>query len=270
MHNDYETYNCKILKVNPEGSNSKLYTLKSPYAGFSFICGQYVMVSLPGFGEAAISISSATTEKKSFQLTIRECGTLTSEIHNKKKGDYLGIRGPYGRPFPVERAENNNVIIVAGGCGIEPVHPLILDILRRPKKYKKVYILYGARDEEAMVYANEYSKWKKVCDFNLVLDNPKNKKFRKGMVTTLFDVKKMPIDAVAYVCGPPIMYKFVIAKMLEKGFKPENIFMSLERHMDCAQGVCQHCAIGPYYICKDGPVFSYAELMNFKSWLSPI
>ncbi len=270
MINEYKTYPCKILKIEPEGVDSKNFTLTLPYKSFSFTPGQYVMVSLPGFGEGAISISSDMNEKKFFQLTVRKVGTLTTEMHNKKKGDILGIRGPYGRPFPIKSAKGKNILIVVGGCGIPPIRPLILDATKNPDKYKKVYIFYGAKNEDVLFFADEYAKWKKVCDLNIALENPKTKKYQKGMVTSLFDVKKIPADAIAYVCGPPIMYKFVIAKMIKQGLKPENIFMSLERHMDCAQGVCQHCAIGPYYVCKDGPVFSYAELMNFKSWLSPI
>jgi NAD(P)H-flavin reductase len=270
MYNDYKSYNCKILKIAPEAADSKLFTLTPPYKGFSFECGQYVMVSLLGFGEAAISLSSDLNENKFFQLTIRKCGTLTSQIHSLKKGDLIGIRGPYGRPFPIDLAKGRNVLIVAGGIGIEPLRPMILDALKNPKKYKKIYIFCGSRDESTMLYAKEYPAWKKVCDLSLTLDNPKSKKYTKGQVTTLFDVKNIPTDAMAFMCGPPVMYKFVIQKMLAKGFNTENIYVSLERHMDCAQGVCQHCAIGPYYVCKDGPVFSYTELMNFKSWLSPI
>jgi NAD(P)H-flavin reductase len=270
MINKYKTYNCKILKISDEGSNSKDFSLSLPYKDFNFAAGQYVMVSVPGFGEAPISISSDMNEKKFFQLTIRKAGTLTSELHKKKKNDILGIRGPYGRSFPVELGKDKTILIVAGGCGIEPVRPLILDAVKNPNKYKKVYIFYGTKNEDAMIYAQEYDKWRKVCDFNLTLDNPKSKKYRQGVVTKLFDVKKVSNEAIAYVCGPPVMYKFVIDKMIKQGFKPENIFMSLERHMDCGQGVCQHCAIGPYYVCKDGPVFSYEELKNLKTWLKPI
>lgn len=270
MHNEYKTYNCKIFKVERETADSKTFTLSMPYDDFSFVSGQYVMISLPGFGEAAISISSDMNEKKSFQLTVRKVGTLTQELHKKKKGDLIGIRGPYGRPFPVEQAEGKNILIVVGGCGIPPIRPVILDAVRNPKKYKKVYIFYGSKTEDSLFFIREYSKWKKCCDLNIALEKPKTKKYNKGMVTALFDLKKIPNDAIAYICGPPIMYKFVIEKMLKQGFDPANIFMSLERHMDCGQGVCQHCAVGPYYVCKDGPVFSYQELKNFKTWLKPI
>lgn len=270
MINDYKTYNCKILKIERETADAKTFTLNLPYKGFTFICGQYVMVSIPGFGEGAISISSDMSDKKSFQLTVRKVGVLTLAMHNMKKGDLLGIRGPYGRPFPIDSSRGKNILIVVGGCGIPPIRPLILDAIRNPRKYEKVYIFYGSKSEDTLFFNREYSKWKKVCDLCIALENPKTKKYNKGMVTALFDVKDIPVDAIAFVCGPPIMYKFVLKKMLGNGMKPENIFMSLERHMDCAQGVCQHCAVGPYYVCKDGPVFSYAELMNFKSWLSPL
>jgi len=270
MINEYKIYNCRILEIIPEGADSKTYTLSLPYRGFSFKPGQYVMASLPGFGEAIFGLASEMNDKKNIQITVRKVGTLTSKLHNKKKGDLIGIRGPYGRPFPIDLAKAKNVLIVAGGIGIPPLRPFILDALKNPKKYKKVYIFYGSRNESVLYYAKEFSRWKKVCDLNITLDNPQTKKYPKGQVTALFDIKNVPPDAIAFMCGPPVMYKFVIQKMLEQGFKPENIYLSLERHMDCAQGVCQHCAIGPYYVCKDGPVFSYAELMNFKSWLSPL
>jgi NAD(P)H-flavin reductase len=270
MLNEYKNYNCKILKIEKEGLDSKTFTLSLPYKGFSFEPGQYVMASIPGFGEAIFGVASEMDNKKSIQITVRKVGSLTSELHNKKKGDVIGIRGPYGRAFPIDLAKGKNVLIVVGGIGIPPLRPLILDALKNPKKYKKVYIFYGCRDESVLNYTKEFNHWKKVCDLNITLDNPKTKKYHKGVVTELLDIKNIPVDAIAFMCGPPIMYKFVVQKLLGKGLKPENIFMSLERHMDCAQGVCQHCAIGPYYVCKDGPVFSYAELMNFKSWLSPI
>jgi len=270
MLNNYKTYNCKILKIQNESLDSKTFTLSLPYKGFSFEPGQYVMASLPGFGEAIFGVASEMDNKKSIQITVRKVGSLTSELHNKKIGDIIGIRGSYGQPFPIDLAKGKNVLIVVGGIGIPPLRPLILDALKYPKKYKKVYIFYGCRDESVLNYTKEFSQWKKVCDLNITLDNPKTKKYRKGVVTELLDIKNIPADAIAFMCGPPVMYKFVVQKLLEKSLKPANIYMSLERHMDCAQGVCQHCAIGTKYVCKDGPVFSYAELMNFKSWLSPI
>lgn len=270
MRNDYITSESKIIKIERETADSLTFTLSMPYKGFGFICGQYVMVSIPGLGEGAISISSDMADKKSFQLTVRKVGVLTSAMHDLKISDVVGIRGPYGRPFPVEESKGKNLLIVVGGCGIPPIRPLILDAVKNPKKYKSVTVFYGSKDETSLFFAREYSRWQKACDLNVALEAPKTKKYNMGMVTALFDKKDISADSFAFVCGPPIMYKFVLEKMLKKGLKPENIFMSLERHMDCAQGVCQHCAIGPYYVCKDGPVFSYAELMNFKSWLNPI
>ncbi len=270
MINQYKTHNCKILKIESESIGSKTFTLTLPYKGFSFTPGQYVFASIPGFGEAIFGVASEIGNKKSIQITVRKVGTLTSELHNKKIGDLIGIRGPYGRAFPIDLAKGKNVLLVAGGIGIPPLRPIILDAMNFPHKYKKVYVFYGCRDESLLNYTKEYSEWKNVCDVNITLDNPTTKKYSKGLVTTLFDIKNIPADALAFMCGPPIMYKFVIQKLIEKGLKPENIYASLERHMDCGQGVCQHCAIGEKYVCKDGPVFSYAELMNFKTWLSPL
>jgi len=269
MINEYQTYNCKILNIKNEGSDSKTFILELPYKEFYFTAGQYVMASLPGFGEAAISVSSALDEEKFIELTIRRVGSLTEKIHQLNKGDYLGVRGPYGNGFPLKIAQNKNILIVAGGIGIEPVRPIILDALKNTQKYKSVTIFYGAKDESAVVYANECSKWNKVCDFNLILEKTNDKKVNQGMITALFDLKNVPKDAIAYMCGPPVMYKFVVQKMLEQGFSPDNIYISFERHMDCAQGICQHCAVGPYYVCQDGPVFGYSQIKD-ASWLKII
>jgi NAD(P)H-flavin reductase len=269
MKNSYETISAKIKNIKEEGSNSKLFTLERP-RGFEFGVGQFVIVSLPGFGEAPISICSDPNDKKSFQLGVRKAGKVSSEIHNLKKGDRVGIRGPYGHGFPIELAEKRNVLLVAGGLGLEPLRPAILEIIANRKKYQKVQIFYGAKTESDLLFSNEYDNWlKNDINFNLCLDNPSGKfnlkcPFIEGLVTVLFEKIPLAPDPIAFLCGPPVMYKFVLEKLNKAGFKDEDIFVSLERRMNCGIGVCQHCAIGGKYTCKHGPVFSWADLKEYK------
>lgn len=255
----------KILKIEKEGSNSKLFSIQAP-KGFTFEPGQFVMVGLPGFGEAPISIcSEAGKNLPSFELAIRLVGRLTSALHQLKAGDYLFIRGPFGRGFPIEKASLLPTLVVAGGCGIEPVRPFILSVVNNPHKYKKVQIFYGARSEEDIVFAKEHQIWAEKCQVQVILDKAKSQKYQQGLVTDLFKFYDVSEYKLAFLCGPPVMYRFVLEKLKEKNFSPENVFLSLERRMECGMGLCQHCVIGPYYVCKDGPVFSWQELQKIKS-----
>lgn len=269
MRNPYITTSVHILAVKDEGSSSKLFVLERP-KGFDFESGQFIIVSLPGVGEAPISICSDPNDKKTFELGVRKAGKVTEAIHGLKKGDQVGIRGPYGHGFPLDLAKTRNLLIVAGGLGLEPLRPAIKGILKNRKDYQKVQIFYGARSEEDLLFRNEYDKWiKKDIDFNLCLDKPSGKFELKcplieGMVTVLFEKIPLAPDPIAFLCGPPVMYKFVLQKLATAGFKDEDIYLSLERRMHCGIGVCQHCAVGGKYTCKHGPVFSYAELKQYK------
>jgi len=269
MINPYQTISTRILAVKDEGSNSKLFTLERP-RGFNFGAGQFVIISLPGVGEAPISICSDPNKKKIFEICAREVGKVTEELHGLKKGDRIGIRGPYGHGFPIELAEKRNLLLVAGGLGLEPFRPAILEIVTHRKNYQKVQIFYGAKTEEDLLFRDEYDLWlKNDIDFNLCLDKPTYKfKLRcpliEGMVTILFEKVPLAPNPLAFLCGPPVMYKFVLEKLVKAGFREEDIYLSLERRMHCGLGVCQHCAIGGKYTCKDGPVFSYKELKEYR------
>lgn len=267
MKNLYQPVEVKILAIHNETNDSKLLTLSCP-RGFKFKIGQFVMVSLPGFGEAPISICGGRAEApiKNFQICVRRVGLLTTAVHRLKKGDLIGIRGPYGSSFPAKLAKKRNLLIIVGGLGLEPVRPLISEVCRFPKKFKKVQLFYGAKSQTDLLFKDEYCLWEKCIDFCLSLDQPP--KFRGiaacqiGVVTKLFDCYSPLQNAAAFLCGPPIMYKFVLQKLAEAGFKDEDIYLSLERRMDCGVGTCQHCVVGPYYVCKEGPVFSYDKIKN--------
>jgi NAD(P)H-flavin reductase len=269
MINPYQTIPVRILGVKDEGSNTKLFVLARP-RGFDFVSGQFVIVSLPGAGEAPISICSDPKDKKTFELDVRRVGKVTVAMQKLKQGDSLGIRGPYGHGFPLELAEKRNLLIVAGGLGLAPLRPAIKEIMNSREKYGKVQVFCGAKTEDDLPFRNEYDAWiKKDIDFNLCLEKPSGKFGLKcplieGLVTVLFDQVPLAPDPIAFLCGPPVMYKFVLQKLAKAGFKDEDIYLSLERRMHCGLGVCQHCAVGGKYTCKHGPVFSYKELKGYR------
>ena len=275
MFNPYITTSVRILDVKDEGSNSKLLTLERP-RDFDFGPGHFLIVSLPGFGEAPFGICSNPKNQKTFQFCVREVGRMTEELHKMKKGDRVGIRGPYGHGFPLELAEKHNLLIVVGGIGLEPLRPAVLEIINDRKKYQKVQIFYGAKTEDDLLFRSEYELWiKNDIDFNLCLEKPGGKTKLKcplfeGMVTNLFDKIVLAPDPIAFLCGPPVMFRFVLQKLEKLGFRDEDIYLSLERRMHCGVGTCQHCAIGGKYTCKDGPVFSWAEIKNYRGGYSLI
>jgi sulfhydrogenase subunit gamma (sulfur reductase) len=275
MHNPYETQSVRILDIKDEGSNSKLFALERP-RDFQFGAGSFLLVSLAGFGEAPFGICSNPNNKKTFEFCVREVGKVTEELHKMKKGDKVGIRGPYGHGFPLELAEKRNLLIVVGGIGLEPLRPAILEMIDNRDKYGKVQIFYGAKTEADLLFRNDYESWvKNNIDLNLCLEKPSGKVKLKcplfpGLVTALFDKVVLAPDPIAFLCGPPMMFKFVLQKLEKLRFRDEDIYLSLERRMHCGVGVCQHCAIGGKYVCKNGPVFSWAELKKYKGGYSLI
>jgi len=269
MKNVYQTVPVKIIKIEDEGSNSKLFTLETP-KNFKYQSGQFVEISLPGFGEAPFCLCSDSSEKNQSQVCVRNVGAVTAAMHNLKAGDKVGVRGPYGRPFPLELAEKRNLLIVVGGLGLETVRTAIFEIVKNRKQYKKVQIFYGARTEDDLLFRNEYDLWmKNDIDFHLCLDKPTDK-FKlscpviQGLVTVLFEKAPLAENPVAFLCGPPVMYKFVLEKLTKAGFRDEDIFMSLERRMHCGVGVCNHCAVGSFFVCQDGPVFSWDQIKDIR------
>ncbi|MBI5071606.1 FAD/NAD(P)-binding protein [Candidatus Falkowbacteria bacterium] len=267
MHNPYQTTTVKILKIEDEGSRSKLFTLEAP-RDFTVRSGQFVEISLPGYGEAPISLCSDPSVKNKFELCVRKAGMVTGALHALKVGDKVGVRGPYGRPFPAEIGKQRNLLLVAGGLGLEPLRPAIWEIMKNREQYKKVQIFYGACDENDLLFTKDYDELKKKIDLHITLDKPKGLQTPvacgTGVVTTLFDHVKLYENPVAFLCGPPVMYKFVIKKLKELAFLDSDIYLSLERRMHCGVGVCNHCAVGSFFVCQDGPVFSWAELKDIK------
>ncbi len=230
--------------------------------------GQFVMVSIFGFGEAPISVCSSPTDKGYFEITVRNAGTLTDKLHKLGVGDTVGIRGPFGKGFPVDNMFGYDIMIVAGGLGIVPLRSLIRYIMFHRSAFGNVQILSGCKTPKELLFKEESQEWVRRTEIRVSCTVDKadpDWKGNVGLITTLIPgVDINPARTYGIVVGPPIMYKFVIVKLLEKKIPSEQIIVSLERRMKCGLGKCGHCQIEGMYVCQSGPVFSYAQLNNFK------
>jgi sulfite reductase subunit B len=233
--------------------------------------GQFVMVSLPGIGEAPISISSSPTKRGSFDLAVRNVGRVTGALHKLEAADNVGIRGPFGKGFPTQILEGNDLIFIAGGLGIVPLRSLINFVIDNRRDFGNVSILLGCKTPKDMLFGDEVNEWSKRLDvnFSCTVDRADpDWKGNVGLITSLIPgVTLNPERTFAVVVGPPIMYKFVIGELLKKKIPERQIIVSLERHMKCGVGKCGHCQIHQYYCCKDGPVFTYEQIKNKKEAL---
>jgi len=261
-----------ITKIEQMSPTEKLFDIKidnpESQKAFDFLPGQFVELTVFGLGEAPFSIPSSPNNKDYFQLCVRDIGNVSGALHRMKPGDKIGIRGPFGKGyFPFEKMKGKDVIIVVGGLGLAPVMPLIHTILEDRENYKRLVIIYGSTDPENILFKKEIEDWKKRDDIELCLtvDNPDEAwQGEVGVCTNLIPGINCDSDSYAVVCGPPVMYKFVVSEFEKKCIKPENIFLSLERRMECGVGKCNHCHVGNKLSCIDGPVFSLWEIRNLK------
>ena len=230
--------------------------------------GQFVMVSIFGFGEAPISVCSSPSDKGYFELTVRNVGSFTAKLHKLGKGDVLGIRGPFGKGFPVDNMFGYDVVIVGGGLGIVPLRSLIRYIMDNRNDFGNVQMLLGCRTPKELLFENEAKDWMKRAEikFNCTVDKGDPEwQGNVGLITTLIPgVNLNPSRTYAVVVGPPVMYKFVIRELLKKEIPDHQIVVSLERRMKCGLGKCGHCQIEGVYVCQKGPVFTYDQLKQFK------
>ncbi len=231
---------------------------------FHFLPGQFLELSVFGYGEAPFCIASSPTRPETLETTVRRTGQLTDELHKLGEGDEVGIRGPFGNGFNVEAAHGKDLLFVAGGIGLPPLRSLIWNVLDERSRFGSVTILYGARTPTDLVYKQELDQWGKRSDveFHVTVDAAQpGWTGTVGVVPLLFKkVTFHPESTLAYVCGPPIMIRIVIQDLLAHGFKEEAIISTLERMMQCGIGKCNHCAIGHRYVCRDGPVFTYGQI----------
>ncbi|HUI64484.1 MAG TPA: FAD/NAD(P)-binding protein [Bacteroidota bacterium] len=233
---------------------------------FSFNPGQFNMVYRFGVGESAISISSDPARPHQLQHTIHRVGAVTNELAKLKRGDMIGLRGPYGASWPVGDAKGKDVVIVGGGIGLAPLRPILYSLFRHRREYRRIYLLYGARAPRDLLFRVELEQWAKQHDVEVHVTVDRGDTSWKGnigVVTTLFTAVTLdPAGTVAYVCGPETMMKYTLIELEKQGLPQDRIYLSMERNMKCAVGFCGHCQYGPEFICKDGPVFPLGRVRH--------
>jgi len=242
--------------------------------------GQFVMLSILGVGEAPISITSSPSRSNGgFELCVREVGNVTGALHTMKPGGKVGVRGPFGTGFPIDEMRGKDVLFAPGGLGLAPLRSLINQVLDERDDFGRVIILYGAKRRSELLFRDELDEWVKRDDVECLLTvdcedegdewQPEQRlECNLGVITTLFpQIQVDPQNTIAITCGPPIMYRFVLMEMLDKGIPESNIYLSLERRMKCGVGKCGHCQINSLYCCQDGPVFNYANIKGFEEAL---
>ena len=265
--NPYQPINGEIVEITDESPTIKSFVVV-PEEPFKFETGQFVELTLPGEGEAPFTPSSSPSETEKMEITIMKAGRLTGLLHVCKKGQKVGIRGPYGNGYPVDDFVGKEIYIVGGGVGLAPIRSLFLTLVERIKDFKSVVCRYGAKTPDDFIYKKTlFGPWQKLSgvDIKLTVDEAKGDwKDNVGVVTTILSPKDVKINnAVAVVCGPPIMMRFATLKLLDFGFPCANIYLSMEKNMSCGIGKCGHCMLGKYYVCKDGPVFTYNQIKDY-------
>ncbi len=270
--NMYIPYQMRIEKVTYEAPQIKTFKLKfvnpEDEAKFSFKAGQFGEYSVFGEGESTFCIASSPTRKGYIECTFREVGRVTAALANCEEGSIVGFRGPYGNTFPMESWFGKNLIFITGGIALPPLRCVIWNALDWRDKFKDITVLYGARTVDDLVYKHELAEWDSRKDIKLIQTvdpggNTPEWKGEVGFVPTILE-KNPPSskDTIAIVCGPPIMIKLTLPILMKLGFNHEQIFTTLENRMKCGIGKCGHCMVGNNYVCKDGPVYRYDELLK--------
>ncbi len=274
MDNPYLPYPVRIDDIVVESEDRSLKTFKFVFLNpedetkFKYRAGQFAELSIVGKGEIPIGIASSPVEKGYIKFTVNRAGLVTSHLHNMKVGDIMGVRGPLGNSYPWEALEGKNILIVGGGFAFTTLRSSIiymLDPANRPK-FNRITVVYGARSPGMLVYKNELIEWEKRddIDMHITVDgtNDPNWKYNVGFVPPITEQKAPPGDKDSYaiVCGPPIMIKFTQPVLEKLGYDYHHIILSLENRMKCGIGICGHCNIGRELVCKDGPVFTLAQI----------
>ncbi len=267
MKNEYLPKIAVIENIVKEAPDVETFTLRLKHESggkLKYRPGQFMMLSLPGYGEAPFTFASRPAVNGRFQVTVKKLGSLTAALHDLKEKDAVGVRGPYGNSFPLDKIKNKDLLFIAGGIGMAPLRSLIQYVFKNRKNYGKVEIVYGSRSPREVVYKDEIISWRDNpdTDIHLTVDTPDETWGGPcGVVCVLFPkVRLNPKTSVVILCGPPIMIKSAITDILKLGFSGSNIYASLERHMKCGTGKCGHCYIADKYVCLDGPNFSYPEM----------
>jgi len=275
LKNPYLPYPVRIDEVIVESEDRNLKTFKFVFLNpederkYAYIPGQFGELSIAGKGEIPIGIASSPTEKGFIMFTVQKVGLVSAHLHNMKQGDVMGIRGPLGNCYPWKEMEGKNVLLVGGGVGFSTLRSSIVYMLHpdNRSKFKNITVVYGARNPGMLLYKEEMAEWEKRDDITLHItvdaaDDP-NWKHNTGLIPPVTEQKITPADAedaYALICGPPIIRQLMQPVLQNLNFPPERILFSLEKRMKCGIGICGRCNIGDQYVCKDGPVFSVAQL----------
>ncbi|MFP4081188.1 MAG: FAD/NAD(P)-binding protein [Candidatus Aminicenantes bacterium] len=265
-HNVYVPKLAEIITIKEEvGGARPVKSFRTRFINnneFTFRCGQCAMLSVFGKGESMISISSSPLVKDYLQFSILKMGRVTSALHEMVEGDIIGIRGPYGSGFPLQEWKGKNLIFIGGGIGLAPIWSVLQTAINKKDEYGDLVLFYGSRTSKDLVFRDEVEELKNKMDVYLSVDveEPGWEEFVGFVPQNVTQKKPSPENAIAVTCGPPIMIKFVIQGLKELGFDDEQIYTTVENKMKCGIGKCGRCNIGMHYVCKDGPVYSWAEL----------
>jgi NAD(P)H-flavin reductase len=254
-----ETEDTFTLELQPVAETTKI----------AFLPGQFNMLYVFGVGEVPISISGDPADTSRLQHTTRRVGTVTKAMGLLKPGNTIGVRGPYGTPWPVTEEDGRDVVIVAGGIGLAPLRPVLYHLMSQREKYRKIVLLYGARTPDDILYKRELERWRGKFDLEVQVTVDRGAsgwRGNVGVVTPLLARAPFnPSNTMALLCGPEIMMRFAVLELQKRGVPAQRTYLSMERNMKCALGFCGHCQYGPTFVCKDGPVFRYDRIVSIFS-----
>ena len=278
MNNPYLPYPVRIDSVITETEDRNLKTFKLVFLDpedekkFAYTPGQFAILSVAGLGEIPIGIATSPTEKGFIKFTVNKVGKVTTHLHNMKGGEIMGVRGPMGNWYPWDLLEGKNIVIVGGGFAFTTLRSSIVYMIDpgNRSRFGNIDVVYGARTPGLLLYKDELAQWERRSDINMHItvdsSSDPNWKYNVGFVPAVTKQKAPSAEnAYAIICGPPIMIKFTLPVLTELGFPPERIISSLEMRMKCGIGICGRCNIGTEYVCKDGPVFTLAQLSRLPN-----
>lgn len=266
---EYHVKKARVVRVRRMTPQERLFEIAlQDGSSLNHEPGQFVQVSLFGVGEAPISLASSPTRRGTFDLCVRNVGKVTAALHRLETGDELGIRGPFGKGFPVRNLEGNDLLLIAGGLGIVPLRSLIHYVMDNRREFGQVNILCGCKTPQSMLFGDEIEAWGQRLDVNFLCTVDRadpDWKGNVGLITALIPgIDLRPQHTYAVVVGPPVMYRFVLKELLAKRVPENRIVVSLERHMKCGLGKCGHCQINDLNACIDGPVFRYTDIEAYQ------
>ncbi|HEY6839422.1 MAG TPA: FAD/NAD(P)-binding protein [Geobacteraceae bacterium] len=261
-----------IIAVSHLSADTALFSLRleGERPHFSFVPGQFIQLSMPGGGEAPISLAAAPADDGTIELCVRRVGRITTMLHNSRSGDRVGIRGPFGNGFPLEEMTGRDILLIAGGLGMAPLRSLLHALLADRDRYGALTLMYGAREPAAILFREELVALARRTDVKLLLtvdfvreEQPAGLACNIGLLPALLaGIRFDPTSTSVAICGPPPLYGCTIGALVAAGCPEERIYLSLERRMKCGQGLCCHCAVGDLLCCTDGPVFRYGDIRN--------